>query len=94
MLCLQMYSISCHVLPYTSEVLWQIQLLFILYTARVHIPKGVIPKYKSFWSDLLTKLKNDTGKARKKELPKEPKDIQAWREKAGIVKMGIVSANK
>jgi hypothetical protein len=55
---------------------------FILCTAKQCIPKGKIPKYKPFWSDLLKRLKNDREVARKKaEISKESKDVQTWRER-------------
>jgi ribonuclease HI len=67
----------------------------ILKIAQKHIPKGKILKYKPFWSDLLTQLKNEREMARKKaELSKDPKDVQAWREKATIVEREIVSSKK
>jgi hypothetical protein len=48
----------------------------ILCTAKQCIPKGKIPKYKPFWSALLTRLKNEREIARKKaEILKEPKDV-------------------
>jgi hypothetical protein len=48
----------------------------ILCTAKQYIPKVKIPKYKPFWSALLTKLKNEREMVRKKaEISKEPKDV-------------------
>jgi hypothetical protein len=38
----------------------------ILCTAKQYIAKGKIPKYKPFWSALLTKLKNEREMVRKK----------------------------
>ena len=64
--CLQMYPKSCYVLSNISEVLWQLQMLFILYTARLHISKGIFAKCKPFWSDLRTTLRNERETAQKR----------------------------
>jgi hypothetical protein len=67
----------------------------ILCTAKQYIPKGKIPKYKPFWSVLLTRLKNDREMVGKKaEISKEPKDVQTWREKAAVIKREIFSSKK
>jgi hypothetical protein len=59
------------------------------------MPKGEIPKYKPFWSALLTRLKNEKEIAKKKaEISKKPKDVQTWREKAAVVRREIVSSKK
>jgi hypothetical protein len=48
----------------------------MLHTAKQYIPKGKVPKYKT-WSNFLMKLKSDKEMVRKKaELSRDPKDVQ------------------
>lgn len=65
----------------------------ILEVAKKFIPRGKVPKYKSFWNKKLSNLKNERNKARRVAEMKKTRDaVIDWRRKAAIMKKEVNTA--
>jgi hypothetical protein len=68
---------------------------FFVLQSSVPIPKGKIPKYRAFWSDLLTRLEmTEKWQGKKNKIFNGPERCTSMENKIGNYKREIVSSKK
>ncbi|KAG8192562.1 hypothetical protein JTE90_015197 [Oedothorax gibbosus] len=63
--------------------------------AKKSIPRGRQKKYRSFWTDELTSLKDRRDRLRRKaELTSRPSDVQAWRKQSAYFRKKLTESKR